>query len=231
MKYNYEFKKYDCKYAPSFFFRYILALPEDYKEGEKLPMIVFLHGAGERGDNIEDVLGYGLPKTMVEYGLNARVIFLAPQIADPTHVWNIHAIETFELINHIADKYNADEDKISLTGISMGGYGTWELGMLYKGYFSALAPICAGGMSWRATELVGTPIRTFHGDADDIVPITASREMVDYIKKVGGDAEFIILHDVDHHSWDFAYEQTNLVEWLVKQDRKDHPHIEPIRLF
>ena len=220
ISYEHKFFTFQSEFSPSIKINYAMGFPEDYVPGEKLPMIVFLHGAGERGDDPSLVMNFALPKTMKQQGLPVRALVLAPQVVDPFRVWNLIAEPAFELIDKIAKEYNADPDRISLTGISMGGYGTWELGILHPDYFSALGPICGGGMPWRCDLITHLPIRAFHGDMDDVVPLSASMEMVEAVKKYGGNPEFIIEHGVDHHSWDFAYEQTNLIEWLVAQKRK-----------
>lgn len=220
ISYTYQPHVFHSKFSPEIKINYFLAVPEDYTVGEKLPMIVFLHGAGERGDDVNLVLNYALPKLLAQKGLPVRALVLMPQVVDPYRVWNLIAEPAFELIDQIAKENNADPDRISLTGISMGGYGTWELGILHPDYFSALGPICGGGMPWRCDVLTEIPIRAFHGDMDDVVPISASYEMVESVKKHGGHPEFFIEHGVGHECWDYAYEETNLIEWLVSKKRK-----------
>ena len=178
---------------------YLLAVPEDMKSDERLPMLVFLHGAGERGTDPQLIKKHGVPK-MLDDGLPVRAIILAPQVPDERHVWNTLTDETMELIRYVRDDMNADIDKVSVTGISMGGYGTWELALSFDKEFSAIAPICGGGMSWRGSILKNMPIRAFHGDKDDVVPIEATSEMIDNINSQGGNAAFLILHGIGHDS-------------------------------
>lgn len=219
VSYNQEFKVFVPEFAPSIKMNYLLGLPKDYSPEESLPMIVFLHGAGERGTDPRKIKVHGIPKRL-DNGLPVRAIILAPQVPDERHVWNTLMDEAMELIEKIAVEYNADKNRISLTGISMGGYGTWEIGTSNDKFFSALAPICGGGMSWRGSILKDVPIRAFHGDADDVVPVQTTLEMVDNINDHGGKAECIILHRVGHGSWDYAYNETNLMEWLVSQTKE-----------
>ncbi len=214
-----EFKEFTSSLKPSVKFNYIIAYPEDYSENESLPMVVFLHGAGERGVNVEALLNTGVTKYLNAFP--ARAIVLAPQITVPDHVWNNYADEAFELIEKIALDYNADEDRISLTGLSMGGYGTWEIATLHYDFFSAIAPICGGGMPWRSEVLKNLPIRTFHGDIDPVVPISASFEMVNAINANGGNVQFSIFHNVMHDSWTPAYETTDVISWLIAQNKAD----------
>ncbi len=214
--YSQSYHRFTSKNKTSVVFNYLLAIPQDMAEDERLPLIVFLHGAGERGTDPSIIKAQGLAK-MLDAGLPARAIVLAPQITDSRYVWNNYVDELHELIEQIVDEHNIDRSRISLTGLSMGGYGTWEMGVRFGNYFSALAPICGGGMPWRAESLKNIPIRTFHGDADDVVPLSATVEMVDAINRRGGHAELTVLPGVGHHSWVFAYEETDLVEWLVAQ--------------
>lgn len=203
-------------------FPYFITTPCDFdREKESLPMIIFLHGAGERGNNIEQVKMHGIPKIFGNnenyHGL--RTITLSPQC--PTDkVWNHLAFELKELIDFISNEYNADRSRISLTGLSMGGFGTWEMGLTFPGYFSALAPICGGGQSWRASVLCDMPICTFHGDSDSVVPIVYTREMIRVIENAGGKPSFTVYEGVDHDSWTRAYETTDLIEWLIAQKTK-----------
>lgn len=220
VKYNKEFRVFNSEIKPSLKMNYLISVPEDFKCEEKLPMIIFLHGAGERGMDPQKIMIHGLPP-LLNTGLNVRAIVLAPQVPDENHVWWHFADEVMELINNIAEEFNADQDKISLTGISMGGFGTWDLATFHPDFFSCIAPVCGGGMSWRASDsLKDMPIRAYHGDIDGAVPLSASVDMVDSINKNGGKAELIILHNVGHFSWPFAYNQTNLVEWLVSHTIK-----------
>ncbi len=201
---------------------YFLTAPGDFDpEKESLPLIVFLHGAGERGYDIEQVKIHGIPKLFAndENYHHLRVITLSPQ-CPPDKVWNHLAFELMELIEHIVSEYNADRSRISLTGLSMGGFGTWEMGLTFPGYFSALAPVCGGGQSWRASVLRDIPIRAFHGDIDSVVPVACMHEMIGAIKETGGNPSFTVFKNTGHDSWTQAYESTDLIEWLAAQKTK-----------
>ena len=205
---------------PSIRMNYLVATPEDTDPRECLPMIVCLHGAGERGLDRKGITVHGIP-SMLDKGLPVRAIILAPQVPDLSHVWNNLADETFELIQLTAKEYSADPDRISITGLSMGGYGTWELGIMHSEYFSAMAPIAGGGMPWRAGLLGNIPVRTWHGEDDDVVPIGSTQQMVDALRGAGGKAEFEALAGVKHDSWTYAYTKTDVIEWLVSQRRSN----------
>lgn len=198
---------------------YWLYIPDDMNIiDNKMPMIVFLHGAGERGCDLELVKNQGIPK-MISEGKKVAAVVLCPQCPDDI-VWNNIVFKIKCLIDSIAENQNVDKKRISITGLSMGGYGTWEMGLTFPTFFSAIAPICGGGMSWRAGLLKDMPIRAFHGGKDDAVPCSNSMEMVDAINDNGGCAELTIFHNVRHDSWTAAYEKTDLIEWLIKTERK-----------
>lgn len=185
---------------------------------EKLPLILFLHGAGERGDDGAKVGIHGIPKYFgadADY-LGQRVITLSPQCPEG-EVW-IHLTRVVKaLLDDVVAQYNVDTDAISVTGISMGGFGTWDLLCTYPDTFAAAAPICGGGMSWNI--YTKTPVRAFHGDADGAVPLSCSLDMVDALKAHGGHAELTIYHGCGHNSWDPAYETTDLIAWLANAKR------------
>lgn len=201
--------------------RYIMTTPSGFDPSkESLPMIVFLHGAGERGDDLDLVKVHGIPKYFCadnDYrGL--RVITLSPQ-CPADRVWNHMPDQIMDLIEHVASDMNVDKKRITLTGISMGGYGTWEMACMYPDYFAAVAPICGGGMVWRAGALTKLPIRAFHGTDDFAVPYNASVEMVEAIKHLGGNATLTSYDNVGHDSWTSAYETSDVIEWLAAAEK------------
>ncbi len=206
----FEFKS---KIKPSVHFNYLVALPEQLCEG--LPMIVFLHGAGERGDDVNKVKNGGLARTYEKHTPRGFIV-LSPQCPSG-RVWNNYVEELMELIEFVAEKYKVDKHRISATGLSMGGFGTWELGLSYPNYFSALAPICGGGMEWRAELLKDVPIKAFHGVLDDVVPVKRSIEMVKSVNRAGGKATITLYGKLGHNSYDAAYTGSDLVDWLIAQ--------------
>ena len=190
---------------------------------KQLPLLVFLHGAGERGDMLEDawrINVHAIPKYISE-GMELPALVLCPQC--PINFdWNNMVFFLKSLIDEVVEKYGVDKSRISLTGISMGAFGSYEMGALYNSYFSAIAPICGGGLSWRGGDIANTPIWAFHGDADDVVPVKNSIEMIDAISKNGGDTRLTLLHNIDHNSWDFAYKETRVIDWLINSVNKNN---------
>ena len=198
---------------------YMINLPEGYSKDKSYPLIVALHGAGERGDDVSLVLVHGVMKYVAK-GLKLDAIVIAPQCpADFT--WNLLTAELKELIDDVVKSYAVDTDRISLTGLSMGGFGTWEMGICYPGFFAALAPVCGGGMSWRVGQIGKTPVWAFHGDVDNVVPPENSYMMVDSLKSKGGCVKLTVFHGVAHNSWEPAYEDTKLIEWLISKKREE----------
>ena len=198
---------------------YYVFLPENYDANKKYPLVLFLHGAGERGDGSKEKLPLvcvnALPK-YAEEGEEYPFILLCPQCPENI-VWNNIVLTLKALVDKIAAQYSADPDRIVCTGLSMGGFGTWEMGVTYPDYFAAIAPVCGGGFSWRAALLKDMPVWAFHGDADNVVPISYSETMVEAIKKSGGNVKFTVFPGVNHNSWDSAYQTTDVVKWLTEQ--------------
>ena len=197
--------------------KYILTAPDNIGENEKLPLIVFLHGAGERGDDVERLKVYCVPKlfTKNQEHNGVRAYTLSPQCPLHPFTWYDFKNEVMALIDEVVKNNQIDPSKVSLCGISMGGFGTWELAMTYPERFYKIAPLCSGGMSWRAWALK-MPIRVFHGKRDDVVPFAYSELMVNAVKACGGNVEFITYDDLSHNCWDRAFDETDLVNWLAK---------------
>jgi predicted peptidase len=196
---------------------YSLLLPDDFDSTKSYPMILFLHGAGERGNGVSEldrVCAVALPKHLLSGAAYANAIVLCPQ-CPCDKVWNQFIYDVKALCDRVAAKYRVDLNRISVTGLSMGGYGTWEIGMTFPGFFSALAPICGGGMSWRTPALKGKPVWAFHGNADSVVSITNSIDMVNGARKNGALVKFTIFDGVDHNSWDSAYLDTKVIDFLI----------------
>lgn len=212
-------KRYDFPKTDGKTLGYTVFLPESFSKDTAYPLILSLHGAGERGngaDELEKATDIGLGKYIKLEQMQVNAIVLCPQ-CPKDRVWNQLIFDTRELLLKIADEYGADKKKISVTGMSMGGFGTWEMGMQFPELFSALAPICGGGMAWRTPALKGKPIWAFHGDADNVVAISNSMDMVNGARKNGADVKFTIFNNVMHNSWDPAYLDTKVIDWLISK--------------
>jgi len=207
---------------------YLLYLPKDYTDyGRKSPLMLFLHGAGERGSNLELIKKHGPPK-LIEQGKEFPAIVVAPQCpADQRWYerWNRKMLET--LLDDIVENYNVDTDRIYLTGMSMGGLATWRLAADHPGRFAAIVPICGGGSADWGPRLAHLPVWTFHGQRDRTIPIRRSEEMVMALRQYGSDIRFTVYPEAGHDSWTQAYDTEELYTWLFKQKRRPIPYTLP----
>jgi predicted peptidase len=195
---------------------YWLYLPDDYlKVDKQWPLIMFLHGAGERGDNINDVLLHGPPKLAFQ-GQDFPFIIISPQCPESMG-WKDKIDDLAALCDYISDTYSVDKSRIYITGLSMGGFGTWGLIAKYPDKFAAAAPICGGGDEDSGPILKNLPIWVFHGAKDKVVPMSQSQEMVDAIKEAGNEnIKFTVYPDADHDSWTETYNNPELYEWFLE---------------
>ncbi len=199
---------------------YLLYLPGKVPpSGKRWPLMLFLHGAGERGDELEVVKRNGPPMRVAE-GKEFPFMIASPQCpkdiswSDPSQIIALNA-----LIDELVATYPIDESRIYLTGLSMGGFGTWSLATTYPERFAAIAPICGGGTRMTPRRLGQMPIWVFHGAKDKVVPIGLSQEMVDALKKKGADIKFTIYPETGHNSWVEAYNNPELYEWFLQHTR------------
>ena len=184
---------------------------------EKLPLIVQLHGAGERGCGKEDldrvdVHGFSSYLKTADH----KCIVIMPQCPLDTF-WVARIESVVEFIEQLIKEYNVDEDRVYLTGISMGGYGTWFTAMARPDMFAAIAPVCGGGMAWNA-GMLHMPVWAFHGSDDTVVSVTQSDEMVTELQKLGADVTYTRIEGAGHNVWDCAYNK-ELFEWLLSKKR------------
>jgi predicted peptidase len=198
--------------------KYLLYLPQDYgKEANKAwPLVLFLHGSGERGTDLEVVKKHGPPKLVAE-GKQFPFILVSPQ-CPPNQWWD--SIVLKGLVDDVQTRCHVDPDRVYVTGLSMGGFGTWDLARHYPQKFAAIAPICGGGDPQFARNLAHMPAWVFHGEDDHTVPIQRSEEMVEALKKAGDtDVKFTRYPGVGHDSWVKAYDDPQLYEWLLSHKR------------
>jgi len=194
---------------------YAVYYPQHY---EDLPLLVYLHGAGERGTEFDHLYRHGVP-LLLRQGRTFPAVILVPQC--PTEVVWCNVVQQVKaIIDTVAAAFSIRPDRICITGSSMGGYGTWSMALTYPSFFSAAAPIAGGGMAWRTTLLKGLPIWTFHGNADPVVNICNTQDMVECARKFGADVKYTILDGVGHEAWDFAYLETRLLDWLIEHEVK-----------
>jgi len=202
-------------------FGYLLFLPKAYgTEHRKWPVMMFLHGSGERGDDLKLVKVHGPPK-LVEERADFPFIVISPQC--PKDQWwpgDVQQQLLAELLDDVFTRFNADPQRVSLTGLSMGGFGSWTLAARYPNRFAAVVPICGGGDPDDAAQLKSTPIWVFHGAKDVGVPLKLSEEMVSAIQKVGGTPKLTVYPEAGHDSWTETYKNEALYDWLLAQRRE-----------
>lgn len=215
-------------------FAYRLLRPAAIELGESLPLVLFLHGADRRGTDNLAQLGF-LPSWMAEPERRARFrcFLIAPQCR-PDRFW-VETPRAFDrtaprqppgaqmqvvvnILDEVIRQFPIDVRRLYLTGLSMGGYGSWDLGTRLAERWAAVAPICGGGDDLYADRLAGVPVWAWHGDADGVVPIAKSRRMIEAIRKFGGEPRFTELEGVGHDSWTRAYtDPEGLIPWMFAQ--------------
>jgi predicted peptidase len=197
---------------------YLLYLPAEYSDdGEPWPLMLFLHGAGERGSDLDLVAKHGPPK-LIREGREFPCIVVSPQC--PTDQWWAGEVDALSaLLDELTADLNVDADRVYLTGLSMGGFGTWALAIREPDRFAALVPVCGGGDRFRASQISHTPAWVFHGAKDPVVPLEKSEEMVNALKAGGGEPRFTVYPEAEHDSWTETYENDELYEWLLAQSK------------
>lgn len=194
---------------------YLLYLPKDYDKQEKWPLVMFLHGAGERGDNLDLVKVHGPPK-LAAAGKDFPFILVSPQC--PKDMW-WEPIELVALLDDLGSKYKVDADRVSVTGLSMGGFGAWRLAAYAPQRLAAIAPVCGGGEPYWARQFAHLPVWAFHGAKDNVVPQERSTAMVEALKKEKATPKFTVYPDAGHDFWTETYNNPELYAWLLAQKR------------
>ena len=197
---------------------YYLHLPASYNPGsrKKWQLILFLHGAGERGYELQRVRQNGPPRDL-DTQPDFPAIVVAPQCS-PDEWWS--PFELNDLLDRLESRYRIDPTRIYLTGLSMGGFGSWQLATESPKRFAAVVPICGGGDPTDVARIKHIPIWVFHGGKDEVIPLQRSKEMVDALKKIRGKVKFTVFPEAGHDSWTPAYSTPDLYPWLFKQRLK-----------
>ncbi len=219
---------------------YVVYVPRDFDRSGRWPVILFLHGAGERGaDGLKPTqVGMGTAIRFNSERIPALVVF--PQAPDETRWLGEPAGAAMAALDRSIAEFNGDPARVYLTGLSMGGYGTWYLATAHPERFSALVVICGGIVAqptassvrrspltenaadpyaFTANAVRATPVWIFHGAVDPVIPVTESRRMYDALKKAGADVRYSELPGIGHNAWDAAYGNPDLWLWLFGQHR------------
>lgn len=195
---------------------YVIRYPEGFSEEKKYPLVIYVHGAGGRGRDIDKIYTHGFFSDTEEHLKDA--VSVAPQC---------YADSWFDIFEQLQDYVVAmtelqfvDKDSVYLMGASMGGYCTWQLAMSRPELFAAIAPICGGGMYWNTARLKDTPVWAFHGDSDKTVLPEESKKMVDGVNKNGGCAKLTIYENTAHDAWTPTFQNPEVWKWILSQ--KNH---------
>lgn len=185
-------------------------IPENHDD--KIPLIIFLHGSGERGNDINLVKKWGPPQ-LIDQGKEFPFIVLSPQCPEGRW-WDIYELDAW--LDVMISKYPIDRARIYLTGLSMGGFATWQWACAFPCRFAAIAPVCGGGDLQFADELKEIPVWAFHGQDDPVVPVSRTTEMVAAVNESGGNAKATIYPGIGHDSWINAYNTEELYTWFLQ---------------
>jgi predicted peptidase len=198
--------------------RYWLYLPKEYddKPAEKWPLLLFLHGGGERGDDLEKVKIHGPPK-LVAHGKQFPFVLVSPQVPTDDR-W--HADELAKLLDSLANTLRIDTQRLYVTGLSMGGSGTWSLVSAYPDKFAAAMPMCGRGDLEAVPKLAKTPIWVLVGGQDRERTVQNCEDMANALAKAGCDGRFTLYFQLPHDCWTVTYDNPQTYEWLLSHKRK-----------
>ncbi len=211
--------------------KYLLYLPKDLNDSkmtelpkvktpnekeaiQQWPLVLFLHGGGEGGDDINLVKKHGLPK-LIAAGRDFPFFVVSPQNPNETQFWDDQRL--MQLLNEIKSTHPIDPKRVYLTGMSRGGYGAWRLAIQNPDHFAAVVPVCGGGALPYVKRLKSVPIWVFHGAKDPVIPLEESQRLVQELKRVGGNVKFTIYPEADHDAWTETYDSPDLYSWLMEQ--------------
>lgn len=199
---------------------YLIYLPFDYNEKENWPLVLFLHGSGERGGDLSSVKRHG-PPMLVESGKHFPFILISPQCPAGER-WKPFKLSA--LLNEVLEKYKVDKNRIYATGLSMGGEGVWSLTFYEPERFAAIAPVCGRSSSFYldACRIKNLPAWVFHGAKDDVVFPEESERIVKALKQCGSKVNYTLYPDANHNSWTETYNNDRLYEWLLEHSLEEN---------
>lgn len=197
--------------------QYILSYPENFNEGEKHPLLFFMHGAGTRGTQLSNLKGNAF---LVEYAKHGSLPFIVAAPLCSENTW-FDMMETLKAwIKETAALPYVDASRVYLMGNSMGGYATWQLAMSMPELFAAIVPICGGGMYWNAGRLASVPVWAFHGEKDPVVYVEESKKMTAAVNAQGGSARLTLYPENGHDAWTDTYRNREVFEWLLSHSKR-----------
>ena len=194
---------------------YRVYLPKAYASDDytRFPLLLFLHGAGERGTDLDKMAAVGLPHEIEENGLTLPMITVCPQCPEGSW-WNERGL--LALLDEVISQYQVDESRVYVTGLSMGGRGTWRLAELAPEKIAAILPVCPPYTFIDFAKLKDMGIWVFHGVMDQVIPIDESALMIRMLRHFGCDVKFTAYADADHDAWSDTYSNTQVYDWLLE---------------
>ncbi|MDB5308875.1 MAG: hypothetical protein JWO38_3077 [Gemmataceae bacterium] len=210
------FKNADGSTSP-----YVVFVPHDYDGKKDYPVILFLHGAGETKGGSKEPVEVGIGPAIKKHEKTFPFIVVIPQSEKRT--WKADSDDGKRALGELDETlkaYKTDPTRVYLTGLSMGGYGTWSLAAAHPDRWAAIVPVCGGGNPKTAETIKAIPTWVFHGDKDAAVPVKQSQVMVEALKAAGGKPKYTEYPGVGHNSWDAAYGEKKLFPWLLEQKKK-----------
>jgi predicted peptidase len=202
---------------------YLLYLPNGYGQdtSKQWPLLIFLHGSGECGDDLEKVKVNGPPR-LIEEGKKIPFIVVSPQ-ADAEFGWETE--ELFHFVLSLKQKYRVDDQRIYLTGLSMGGFGTWALAAKHPELFAAIAPVSGGGDTSESWKLRHMSVWCFHGALDPVVPIVKDQAMIDALRRYNPSTQFTVYTGVGHDAWTATYNNDSLYAWFLSNRKFSYKQV------
>jgi predicted peptidase len=211
-----EFKNADGSMSP-----YVVFVPQDYDGKKEYPVILFLHGSGETKGGGKMPVEVGIGTAIKKREKSFPFITVIPQSEKRT--WGAASDDgkrAMAILDEVMKDYKTDGKRVYLTGLSMGGFGTWSLATAHPEKWAAIVPICGGGNPKQADKIKDLPVWCFHGDADTSVKVQSSRDMIEALKKAGAEPKYTEYPGVGHNSWDKAYGTDELYTWLLEHKKK-----------
>jgi len=200
--------------------KYMLFVPHDYNGDKLYPLVLFLHGAGETGNDGQKQSYVGLGPVARMQAKTFPFFILLPQSQERS--WQADgkdAQRALAMLAEVQKNYKIDDKRLYLTGLSMGGFGTWSLAEKYPDRWAAIVPVCGGGDPDKAKDIKDIPCWIFHGDADTAVPVDRSRKMFQALQDAGGKPKYTEYAGIGHNSWEMAYNTPELYEWMLQQHK------------
>ena len=200
---------------------YVVFVPHTYDGSKEFPIILFLHGAGETKGGTKMPVEQGIGPHIKRNEKTFPAFVVIPQSEKRT--WKADTDDgkrAIAMLDEVQKEYKTDATRQYLTGLSMGGFGTWSVAAAFPERWACMVPICGGGDTKDAEKIKGIPCWCWHGDKDTSVKVELSREMIDALKKVGAEPRYTELEFVGHNSWDAAYATLEVIEWMMKQQKK-----------